>query len=90
LPARGVGLVIATDSETGLPGESPGHIAVPPLPDPDQCRWSVGSSLAGEPYVETLWFRGNRKLFVASVKVGPQATGTDLAVLDKIIHSLRF
>jgi hypothetical protein len=89
-PARGVGLVIATESETGLPGESRSYIKTPPLPSPDQCGWSTGSALAGQPYIETLWFTGNRKTFIASVKVGAQATGTDLATVDKIVHSLRF
>ena len=89
-PARGLGLVIATDSETGLLGESRGYIKVPPLPSPDQCGWSVGSASAGQPYIETLWFTGNHKTFIASVKVGAKATGTDLATVDRIVHSLRF
>ena len=59
LPARGIGLVIATDSETGLPGRSHGYIVAPPLPTPDQCKWSVGSALAGQPYIETVWFPGS-------------------------------
>ncbi len=87
---RGIGLVIATDSETGLPGESRGYIKMPPLPSPDQCGWSVGSALAGQPHIETLWFRGNHKLFIASVKVGASATGADGATVDRIIHSLHF
>jgi hypothetical protein len=93
LPARGVGLVIATDNETGLPGKSHGYIKVPPLPAPSQCGWNQGSALGGQPYLETLWFRGNNGnhgTFVASVKVGPKATGTDLAAIDSIIHSLQF
>lgn len=90
LPPRGVGLVIATDNETGLPGNSRGYIKVPPLPAPSQCGWNVGSALGGSPYLETLWFRGNHRTFVATVKVGPKATGKDLAAIDSIIHSLRF
>jgi hypothetical protein len=91
LPHQGVGLVIATDTEKGLAGKSPGWIAVTPLPSPDDCGpWNVGSAPAGQPYLETLWFTGNRRTFIASVKVGPDATGTDLAIVDRIIHSLRF
>jgi hypothetical protein len=89
-PARGVGLVIATDTETGLPGRSPGRILTPPLPTPDQHGWSVGSAYSGNPYIETLWFRGNHQTFIASVKVGAKATHADLATIDSIIHSLRF
>jgi hypothetical protein len=89
--AGGVGLVIATDSEPGLPGESRGgYITVRRLPAQDQCGWATGSALAGQPYVETLWFRGNGKTFIASVKVGPKATGTNLAAVDSIVQSLRF
>jgi hypothetical protein len=89
-PAGGVGLVIATDSETGLPGRSHGSIKVPPLPSPDQCGWSAGSAYGGQPYLETLWFKGNGKTFIASVKVGAKAARTDLATVDRIVHSLRF
>lgn len=89
-PARGIGLVIATDSEKGLVGESPGYIVMPPLPTPDQCKWSTGSALAGQAYIEILWFRGDHKSFVATVKVGPHATGKDLATVNRTIQSLRF
>jgi hypothetical protein len=47
----------------------------------------VGS---GNPYIETLWFRGNHAIFIASVKVGTKATSADLGAIDRIIHSLRF
>lgn len=91
-PPRGIGVVIATDTETGSPGRSPGYIVVPPLPAPDQHGWNVGSTLvgSGQPYIETIWFRGDHKMFVASVKVGTKASRANLAVVDRIIHSLTF
>jgi len=46
LPARGVGLIIATDTDPRL---SRGFVAVPPLPGPDGRGWDVGSSLGGRP-----------------------------------------
>ncbi len=91
-PPRGVGLVIASDTETGLPGRSRGYILAPPLPAPDQHGWNVGSTLvaSGNPSIETLWFRGDHETFIASVKVGTNATSADLRAIDRIIHSLHF
>lgn len=91
-PASGIGLVIATDTETGLPGRSPGHIVTVPLPAPDQHGWNVGSTLvgSGQPYLETLWFKNHQTTFIASVKVGTKASRADLAAIDHIIDSLHF
>jgi hypothetical protein len=86
LPSRGIGLIIATDSQRGL---SDGILAVPPLPTPLGPKWVVGSALAGEPYIETLWFRGQGETFIASAKVGPKAGAADLKALAGIIRSLR-
>ena len=86
LPSRGIGLIIATDSQPGL---SHGILAVPPLPAPAGPKWSVGSALSGAPYVEALWFRGHGESFIASAKVGPKAGAADLNALTGIIHSLR-
>jgi hypothetical protein len=90
VPPRSVGLVIATDTETGLVGESRGYIKKPPLPAPSQCGWSTGSALAGQPYIEILWFEHHGKRFVATVKVGAKANGSEAADIDLIIRSLRF
>lgn len=88
LPARGVALIIARDR---YPGRSQGALAVPPLPAPRQRNkdWLVGSAMSGEPYIEVLWFKANGATFIASVKVGPAATGAALSALDGIIRSLR-
>ena len=89
LPDRGIGLIIATDNRSGRSGEPQDHAVVPPLPAQGQCGWSVGSSIGG-PYLETLRFKGTRRTFIASVKVGPKVPGTDFAAVDRIIRSLRF
>lgn len=95
LPARGIGLIIATDTD---PRVSPGIVTVPPLPAPEGPAWSersahqwgVGSAPAGSAYMETLWFRGNGRLFIADAKVGATANGAALSALTDIIQSLRF
>jgi hypothetical protein len=91
LPVRGVGLIIATDTEPKLPHY--GRLAVPPLPAPDDPNgwkyWNAGSASAGVPYIETLWFRINGTTFIASAKIGPKGNDADLKTLAQIIHSLR-
>ena len=88
LPARGIGLIIATAS-----GPHPSHVplAVPPLPSPSGGKdWGVASAPPGSSYLESLWFRGNGKTFIATGKVGPKATVADLKAFAAIIRSLRF
>lgn len=90
LPARGVGLIIATDTDPKL-GHGP--VAMPPLPAPDALNgwkyWSAGSASAGVPYIETLWFRINGTTFIACAKIGPKATSRGLKAVDAIVKSLR-
>ncbi len=86
LPAHGVGLIIATDTDPKL---SHGRVAVPPLPAPNGRDWAMGSAPAGSPYVEALWFRINGTTFIASAKIGPKANDADLKALAQIIQSLR-
>jgi hypothetical protein len=90
LPTRGVGVVIATDTDPKVPR---GPMAVPPLPAPhapDGWKyWNAGSASAGAPYIEILWFRAHRATFIATAKIGPKATNGDLEALAAIIQSLR-
>jgi hypothetical protein len=90
LPAHGVGLVIATDTDPRL---SRGPVAVPPLPArsaPNAWRyWGGGSASAESPYIETLWFRIHTTTFIACAKIGPKATNAELKAVDTIIKSLR-
>jgi hypothetical protein len=86
LPARGVGLIIATDPDPSL-----SHYLVSnlPLPAPDGHYWTTGSSLAGTPYMELLWFRAHGMMFIACAKVGSRATSRDLNAIAMIVRSLR-
>jgi hypothetical protein len=96
LPARGVGLIIATDTDPKLPR---GPVAVPPLPLPDASNgwkyWNAGSASAGydgrpgSPDIEMLWFRVHGGTFIACAKIGPKATSRDLSTVAAIIQSLR-
>jgi hypothetical protein len=49
----------------------------------------IGSALAGEAFLETLWFRADGRTFIASAKVGPNVSGGDHHALARIISSLR-
>ena len=90
LPTRGVGVVIATDPDPNVPH---GPVAVPPLPAFDAPNgwkyWSAGSASAGAPYIEILWFRVHSATFIATAKIGPKATNSDLKAVAAIIQSLR-
>jgi len=86
LPGRGIGLIIATDPDPHL---QRGPIQQPPLPGPDGRYWSVGSSLAGMPYMETLWFRTHGRTLIACAKIGPKATSRDMKAVASIIRSVR-
>ena len=90
LPTRGVGVIIATDTDAKVPR---GPMAVPPLPAPQAPDgwkyWNAGSASAGAPYIETLWFRTHSATFIATAKIGPKATNGDLKAVAAIIQSLR-
>ncbi len=88
LTGRGVGLIVASGK---APKMSPGALVTPPLPSPDgpEHRWSIGSALAGDAFLETLWFRVGGRTFVASAKVGPNVSSADRHALATIIRSLR-
>lgn len=87
LPARGIGLIIATDTDRKL-----SHYVVVrrlPLPAPNGRYWTIGSSLGGTPYMELLWFHAHGKTFIACAKVGPNVTRTDLKAVAAAVRSLR-
>jgi hypothetical protein len=90
LPERGIGLIIATDTDRKLPR---GSEAVPPLPapqDPDGWKyWNAGSASAGVPSIQTLWFRVKDATFIACAKIGSKSTSRGLQAIAAIIRSLR-
>ena len=85
LPAHGIGLIIATDPDPRL---SQGPAETPPLPAPGGRYWTIGSSLAGDPYIETLWFRAHGMTFIACAKIGSRITSRDLGAVAAVIRSL--
>jgi hypothetical protein len=86
LPASGVSLVISTDADPRL---THGTLAVPPLPAPSGAPWAIGSALAGEPYLETQWFRAKGATLIASAKIGSKSDPAALEALAAIVRSLR-
>jgi hypothetical protein len=86
LPKRGIGLIIATDTD---PTQAPSDVSALPLPSPSGDRWSVGSALAGAPYLETLWFRIACTRLIASAKIGPDVSRGALRQLAGVIESVR-
>src|SRR5215510_6213511 len=84
LPKRGIGLIIAQDSDKRLDRSG---ITRPPLRYPD--GWLTGSSLGGAPYMRELWFRVHGVVLVGTVKIATDAARHDLAALAKIVRSIR-
>jgi hypothetical protein len=86
LPARGVGLIIATDTDPKLPHN---QVAMLPLTYPDGRYWMAGSAPAGSSYMDVLWFRVHGMTFIATAKIGPRATKRSLKAVATAIRSLR-
>ena len=90
LPPRGVGLIVATDTDAKL---AHGQVAVLPLPlpwpDGSGGGWSLGSSLAHSPVFEMLWFRVGRATYVVDAKIGWKATGAAQKALGQIVRSIK-
>jgi hypothetical protein len=90
LPPRGIGLIVATDTDRKL---LHGKVAVPPLPPPwpdgSHGGWLIGSSPAHSPVFETLWFRVSDTMYVADAKIGWKATGAAQKALGRIIRSIK-
>ena len=101
LPARGTGLIIASDTDPEVPHY--GRLTVPPRSAFDAPNgwkyWNAGSCSAafagtaspgaGCPDIEILWFRVNGTTFVATAKIAPKATHGDRNAMDAIVRSLR-
>lgn len=90
LPPRGVGVIIATDTDRRL---SHGRVAVPPLPlpwpDGSHGGWLLGSAPPRSPIFEALWFRVHRTTYIAAAKIGWKASGPAQKALGQIIHSIK-
>jgi hypothetical protein len=90
LPPRGVGLIIATDTDRRLPH---GNVAEPPLPlpwpDGSHGGWLIGSAPPRSPILETLWFRVSHTTYIAAATIGWQASGADQKALGQIIRAIK-
>ncbi len=89
LPARGVGLVIATATERSF---SHGIVVRPllPVPWPDGSHdWTLASSLPGSPIYEWLWFREYGTTYIAAIAIGSKASRAAQKALGPIIGSIK-
>jgi len=100
LPARGVGLIIATDTDPKVPHYG---LAVPPLRGPDapggwkywtgnSCsapRAGAASPGGGCADMDILWFRWHGTIFIVDAKIGPKAYHEGHTAVDAIIPTLR-
>jgi hypothetical protein len=89
LPPRGVGLIIATDTDRSL---SHGKVAVPPLPAPwpDGSRgWTIAPAPPRGSIFEWRWFRANGTTYVATVTIGWKASGAAQKALAPIVRSIK-
>ena len=95
LPARGVALIIATDTDPRV--HHYGRLAVLPLRGPDApggWKYWLGNSCSpprggtGCVDMEILWFRWHGTAFIVNAKIGPKAYHNGHTAVDAIIPSL--
>jgi hypothetical protein len=84
LPADGIALIVTTDTD---PRASQPANASPPL---SLDQFTKGSAPPGAPTLDILWFAGNGRTFLATVKTGAEASATDLRLVADLVRSLRF
>ena len=87
LPAAGVALIVGTDHDPSDPQHPPTSLPTPPLA---HASWDEGSALANRPTFSMLWFSGNGRTYIASLKIGAKAPNADQRAIGAIIGSLRF
>lgn len=92
LPSRGVGLIVATDTDPSL---SHGKESVPPLPLPwpdgsgGSRGWIIASAPPRAPVFEWLWLRAGGTTYVAAVAIGWKASRADQRALAPIVRSIK-
>jgi hypothetical protein len=84
LPHDGIAVIITTDTD---PRTSQPATALPPL---SLDEFTGGSALAGAPRLDVLWFGGDGRTFLATVKTGADASSADLREAADLVRSLRF
>ena len=87
LPADGLAIIVAIDDDPTDGQQPPQSPPAPPLSLDDFIH---GSALAGSPTLDLMWFTGNGRTFLASIKTGPSVTAADRTALEAAVSSLRF
>jgi hypothetical protein len=87
LPADGLAIIIAIDDDPSDVQQPPQSPPAPPLSLDD---FSHGSAPAGSPTLDLMWFTGNGRTFLATIKTGPNVSAVDRTALEAAVSSVRF
>jgi hypothetical protein len=87
LPADGLAIIIAIDDDPSDAQQPPQSPPTPPLNLDDFIH---GSALAGSATLDLMWFTGNGRTFLATIKAGPKVSASDRTALESAVSSLRF
>jgi hypothetical protein len=87
LPADGLAIIIAIDDDPNDAQQPPQSPSAPPLSLDD---FSHGSAPGGSPTLDLMWFTGNGRTFLATIKTGPSVTSADRTALEAAVSSVRF
>jgi hypothetical protein len=87
LPADGLAIIIAIDDDPSDVQQPPPS---PPAPSLSLEDFIHGSAPAGSPTLDLMWFTGNGRTFLGTIKTGPSVTAADRTALEAVVSSLRF
>jgi hypothetical protein len=87
LPTDGLAIVIALDDDPSDVQQPPPSPPAPPLSLDDFVH---GSAPGGSATLDLMWFTGNGRTFLATIKTGPRVTAADRTALEAAVTSLRF
>ena len=87
LAADGLAIIIAIDDDPSDVQQPPQSPPAPPLSLGDFIH---GSAPAGSATLDLMWFTGNGRTFLATIKTGPNVSASDRTALESAVSSLRF
>ncbi len=87
LPDDGLAIIVAIDDDPSDVQQPPQSPPAPPLSLDDFVH---GSAPAGSATLDLMWFTGNGRTFLATIKTGPSVTAADRNAVEAAISSLRF
>jgi hypothetical protein len=87
LPDDGLAIIVAIDDDPSDVQQPPQSPPAPPLSLDD---FTHGSAPAGSATLDLMWFAGNGRTFLATIKTGPSVTAADRTAVERAISSLRF